>query len=194
MSQPTLDAAGRRAIALEYYDTATLVFHWLTALLVVVLFGTSWAWNVFVPHDYPRRHVLEAAHISFGILFAALIVVRAVWRWTGSRHIAPVPGLPGVLSRIMYTTLYTLMALDTVTGFVLRWVQGEEFSFFGLFSIPNLIGRNRAFEDPVHAWHNWIAWAIIILAAGHACAALVHHYVLKDKVLERMLFHRRQSV
>ena len=36
-------------------------------------------------------------------------------------------------------------------------------------------------------FHEWIGWAIIILALIHALAALYHHYVLKDRVLERML-------
>jgi cytochrome b561 len=35
--------------------------------------------------------------------------------------------------------------------------------------------------------HNWTAWALVILAGGHAAAALFHRYVLKDRVLRRML-------
>jgi cytochrome b561 len=30
-------------------------------------------------------------------------------------------------------------------------------------------------------------WAIIVLALLHALAALYHHYVLEDRVLQRML-------
>jgi len=36
-------------------------------------------------------------------------------------------------------------------------------------------------------WHEKIGWAIIIVALGHAAAALYHHFVLKDRVLRRML-------
>jgi cytochrome b561 len=35
--------------------------------------------------------------------------------------------------------------------------------------------------------HELNGWAIVILAAGHAAAALFHHYVLRDPVLSRML-------
>ena len=31
------------------------------------------------------------------------------------------------------------------------------------------------------------AWAIVIVAFGHAAAALMHRYVFKDRVLNRML-------
>ena len=33
----------------------------------------------------------------------------------------------------------------------------------------------------------FIPWVIIIIAAGHAAAALYHHFVLRDRVLVRML-------
>jgi hypothetical protein len=35
--------------------------------------------------------------------------------------------------------------------------------------------------------HEWIAWIIIVLATGHALAALFRHFVLRDDVLWRML-------
>jgi cytochrome b561 len=35
--------------------------------------------------------------------------------------------------------------------------------------------------------HENLGWAIIAVALLHALAALYHHYVLKDRVLERML-------
>jgi len=90
----------------------------------------------------------------------------------------------------MYLALYILLAAESVLGFALRWLQGEEFSFFGLFPIPALLGQNRPLAEQFEDLHNWIAWAIIILATGHAAAALFHHYVLKDAVLGRMLFRR----
>ncbi|MBV8870203.1 MAG: cytochrome b/b6 domain-containing protein, partial [Acetobacteraceae bacterium] len=39
--------------------------------------------------------------------------------------------------------------------------------------------------------HNWVGWTIIALAAGHAAAALFHHFALHDDVLWRMLPGRR---
>jgi cytochrome b561 len=39
----------------------------------------------------------------------------------------------------------------------------------------------------IHSVHEYIGWAIVIIAFGHALAALCHYYVLKDRVLRRML-------
>lgn len=192
MTQETLEAEAvgpQQAVEVETYDTPTLIFHWLTALLVVVLFGTSLIWNTW-PRDRSLRPLMESTHVSLGILFAVIIIARLAWRFTAARRLPAEAGPSGVLSRVMSVLLYLLLMLQISLGFVLRWVQGEEFAFFGLFSIPNPIGENRALEHPVENLHNWVAWTIVILAAGHAVAALFHHYVLRDQVLERMLFRR----
>ncbi|WP_312883522.1 cytochrome b/b6 domain-containing protein [Paraburkholderia youngii] len=35
--------------------------------------------------------------------------------------------------------------------------------------------------------HDLVGWAIIVIAAVHAAAALLHHYVLRDEVFKRVL-------
>lgn len=183
--------ASAQTLELEYYDTPTLVFHWLTVLLVVLLLGTSLVWNYITPRDRYWRPLMETTHVSLGILFAVLIVARVIWRLTGSRRLAAEAGLSGVLSRIMYGVLYLLLAADVVLGFLLRWFQGEDFDFFGLFAIPQLLHPDRPTARLLEDWHNWVSWAVVIFALGHAAAALVHHYVLKDKVFDRMVYRRR---
>jgi cytochrome b561 len=192
MAQLKLQAE-RRVTKLEFYDAPTLWFHWMTALLVVLLFGTSLVWNYITPHDRSWRPILESTHVSLGILFSILILVRVIWRLTGMRRLPAEAGLAGVLSRIMYAVLYVLLVAESVLGFVLRWAQGEDFTFFGLFPIPVLMAQNRDLARALEDWHNWVGWAIVILALGHAAAALVHHYVLKDQVLERMWLRRRAT-
>jgi len=61
-------------------------------------------------------------------------------------------------------------------------------SFFGLFAIPGPYGAlERATRHTLAEFHEYIGWAIVIIAFAHAMAALYHHYVLKDRVLGRML-------
>jgi len=178
------------SVEFEYYDTSTLIFHWLTAILVLVLFGTAMVWNYVTPHDHFWRPVLEATHVSLGIWFAVVILLRLIWRFTGMRHLPAEVGISGTLSRIMYWLLYILLVAQSVLGFVLRWRQGEDFTFFGWFTMPAILGPDRDMAHTFEELHNWVAWAIIILSAGHAAAALVHHYVLEDLTLRRMSFRR----
>jgi cytochrome b561 len=170
----------------DRYDSVTIAFHWLTALLVVALFGSSLLWN-YAPRSWGLRW-LEDWHISVGIALAAVLVARLVWRLVAGRKLAAAGSMvTGLLSRIVHFALYGLLALQVALGFTLRWFQGEDFSFFGLFDIPQLIASNRGLEHTVENLHNLTAWTLIVLAGGHAVMALLHRYVLKDGVLRRML-------
>ena len=62
------------------YDTPTILLHWLTALLVVGLFALAEIWDA-LPRT-PARKLLQSLHVSFGLLFAAVLVARIVWRLT----------------------------------------------------------------------------------------------------------------
>jgi cytochrome b561 len=174
------------ASAQDRYDSVTIVFHWLTAAFVVALFATG-ALREYAPREW-RLFWLEGIHISIGIAFAVVLIGRLVWRFVGGRRLAAVNAdLTGLLAKLVHWALYVLLAVQVGLGFSLRWLQGEEFSFFGLFSIPSLFASNRALAHTFEDVHNWTAWALVILAGGHAAAALFHRYVLKDRVLRRML-------
>lgn len=170
----------------DRYDTVTIVFHWLTALFVLALFATG-ALREYAPRAW-RLFWLEDVHISIGIAFTVVLVGRLVWRWAGGRRLAAATAdFTGPLSKAVHWLLYVLLAAQAIIGFNLRWLQGEDFSFFGLFSIPSLYASNRALAHTIENVHNWAAWALVIIAGGHAIAALYHRYVLKDGVLRRML-------
>lgn len=170
----------------DRYDAVTIVFHWLTALLVLALFVSSLMWN-YGPRGMGRES-LQALHISLGIGLAAVMLLRLVWRMFGGRRLAAAGNaVTAPLSRFVHWLLYGLLALQVGLGFVLRWYQGEDFSFFGLFDIPALLASNRALEHTVENLHNIVAWGLIYLAGGHALMALAHRYVLKDRVLQRMM-------
>src|SRR5215471_5001005 len=194
MAQDIKKAADRRVLELEYYDVPTLVFHWLTVAFVLVLMGTSLVWNYWTPHDRYWRPLMEGTHVSWGILFAVLILTRVAWRLASGRHVPAEAGISGVLSRVMYLILYVLLMSEIPLGVLLRWFQGEGSQFFGLFSVPTLLGPDKVLARQFEDLHNWVSWTIIILAIVHATAALVHHYVLKDQVMGRMLCRQGRPV
>ena len=173
-----------------HYDRITIAFHWLTALLVVGLFALAEIWG-FLPRGTPTRRLLQHLHISFGLLFAAVFVLRAVWRLTAGRRLPPPSrGWLRLASTGVHGLLYLLMATQIVLGFLFRWAQGEPFAFFGLFDVPTLIAIDHEQRRFIGGLHNTVAWCIIALALLHALAGLFHHYVLRDGVLRRMLASR----
>jgi cytochrome b561 len=174
-------------IALAKYDRTTIVLHWLTVALVIALFALAESWG-FLRHGAPLRKEFQSLHISLGVLLAGVLAVRLGWRATrGSRLPAAVTGLQELAAQVTHYALYLLLIVQVVLGFLYRWAQGEPFMFFGLFPIQFATSKNSTLDDAFGSLHNIVAWLIIVLAGFHAAAALIHYYLLKDGVLQRML-------
>jgi cytochrome b561 len=167
------------------YDGVTIALHWATALLVVVQFALAETWDWFAK---PTQSSMQSLHVSFGVLLTAVIVARLVWRLIPGHQLSSLEtGWVRTASKGTHYLLYTLLAAVIALGFAVRWAQGHPVSFFGL-DIPGPYGRqDSAVRHQLLDLHNYVAWAIVIIATLHALAALYHHYVLKDRVLVRML-------
>jgi cytochrome b561 len=181
----TTDALAAGPIRLRY-DRLAIALHWLTALLVIALFVSAETWG-FLPKGMALRKGLQSLHISMGITLAAVIGARILWR-LARRYTLPsdLPRWQETASSLVHLALYLLLATQIALGFLFRWAQAEPFLFFGLFPIPQV----AIDPDLAHTFgelHNYVAWTIICLAGVHALAALAHYYVLKDKVLRRMM-------
>ena len=168
------------------YDGVAIALHWATALLVIVQFAMAETWDWFAK---PTRQGMESVHISLGVLLTAVIVARIVWRWLPGHQVSSLEaGWVKIASKGVHYALYGLLIAQAGLGFAFRWAQGHAVSFFGLFEIPGPFGElARPERRQIHELHEWAAWAIVIIALLHALAALYHHYVLKDRVLKRIL-------
>lgn len=176
------DVAADGAIA--DYDRVTIALHWVTALLVVTLFALAETWDWF-PRDI--RRTMQRTHISLGILLAAVIAARLIWRgMPGHRRSSLAAGWMRTASKVVHYLLYSLLVLQAVLGLSVGW-GGGTIRFFGIPLASPIDPLNQTLRNELLHLHGKVAWAIIVLALGHATAALYHHYFLKDRVLERML-------
>ena len=168
------------------YDNVAIALHWLTALLVIVQFALAISWDYF-SHD--TSEAMQRVHISLGVLLTAVILARIAWRLMPGHQISSLElGWVRLASKGVHYLLYALLVAQAGLGFAFRWAQGHPVSFFGLFAIPGPYGAlDRATRHTIHDLHEKGGWAIVIIAFGHALAALYHHYALKDRVLKRML-------
>lgn len=170
------------------YDNVSIWLHWATALLVVTQFALAQTWDWF---PKPVTELMEDTHMSFGVLLTAVILARIAWRLMPGHEVAAITG--GWIrraSKSVHYLLYVLLAAEAVLGFAFRWGAGRPMEFFGL-GIPPLIGEMaRPDWRFLRELHEWNGWAIIIIAGIHALGALYHHYVVKDRVLVRMLPRR----
>lgn len=186
-SEPALVAATRIAAGdhRPRYDAFAMSLHWTTVALVLIQFGLSQVWG-FAGRGLRAQMIV--AHMSFGILLAAVVLLRIIWRLIPGHQVRPlVSGWIEHASRAVHYLLYGLLAAEASLGFVLRWSGNEAMSFFGVLIPPPFAPFSRSTHHFVGDVHNWIGWAIIVLAAGHAGAALFHNFALHDDVLRRML-------
>jgi cytochrome b561 len=178
----TLIAAGDDGTT---YDGVAIALHWATAFLVVANFLLAQTWDWFAK---PTKALMEDTHMSFGVLLTAVIIARIIWRWLPGHQVSSIEaGWVRLASKVAHYVLYLLLIAEAGLGFAFRWGAGRPMAFFGT-GIPPLIGEiARPLRRELREFHEWTGWAIIVLALLHAAAALYHHYVLKDRVLARML-------
>jgi cytochrome b561 len=169
-----------------HYDAVEMALHWTTAVLVITLYLLAQAWG-FLDRG-PLRHALQSLHVSLGLLLAATLLARILWRVGPGRSLPPATtGLVELAAKTSHYALYTLLVAVVGLGLCFRWAQGEPLAFFGLFALSAPYPFVKEQAQTLGDLHYWVATTIIMLAGLHAAAALFHHYVLRDDVLWRML-------
>jgi cytochrome b561 len=108
------------------------------------------------------------------------------WRATGGARLpdSNEDGWKGI-ARVMHWALNALPVLVVLLGLGIVLARG--WTLFGAIAIPMVPGGSRQLAGQIHGIHEWAAHVLVFLAAGHAGAALVHHYRLRDGVLARMI-------
>jgi cytochrome b561 len=167
------------------YDGVAIALHWATAVLVFANFALAQTWDWFAK---PTRGLMEDTHMSFGVLLAAVIVARLIWRLVPGHQISSLEaGWVRLASKGTHYLLYALLVAEAALGFAFRWGAGRPMEFFGTGIPPLIAAMDKPLRSELRELHKWIGWAIVVLALLHAAAALYHHYALKDRVLKRML-------
>lgn len=170
------------------YSLPAQTFHWLSVLFV----AGAWTLGVF-GDDLPKgsiRHMGEYAHVMLGEAVVLLLMLRIVWRFVTPAP-APEPTRLGTAgewgAKLGQIAIYALLLATPVVGLVTLFHGGEALPVFGLYDIPSPWPRNRELKHYSKEIHETLAHLLMALATLHAAAALVHHYVLRDATLTRML-------
>jgi len=166
------------------HDPATIALHWISALLVVVLWTIGQAVDVF-PNG-PLRIDYRSVHIVLGAALGVVLLARLAWRLMRRETLPPIDhGLLLMIARITHWLLYALLIIAVALGFANMWVRGDV--IFHLFRVPAYDPGNRALVHLIGGCHALATNAVLIVAGVHAAAALFHHYILRDATLRRML-------
>src|SRR4029077_495883 len=175
------------------FDTLPITLHWTTLVIVLTLFGSGLLYGQVEERSWAPP--LLQVHRSLGVTIWTLTVCRLVWRVTGAQF----PAFPASLTplhqlgaRLSEYGPYALLLIHPATGLAQTILRGRPFEVFA-WSIPPLVARDLGLVGIFRAAHEIGAWFLFALAGLHATAALVHHFILHDDVLEAMApaFRRR---
>ncbi len=172
----------------EGYGAVPQMLHWITVALVAL----AWILGQF-DDIFPKGAARAASlfvHNSAGLAVVGLLIARLLWRLAD-----PPPPLEHTvlgewldrLGRLTHYVLYLLLIAAPISGIILQFARGDALPLFGLTEIASPWAADRTFAHSVKEVHEAMANALVILAAFHAGAALIHHGVLRDRTLIRML-------
>lgn len=183
-----MNARARRSLwhsAAAHYGWGLLALHWLT----LVLIGATFVIGLILADMplSPLKLQLYAWHKWLGMLVLALLPLRLLLRYLDrlgpERELWP---WEVYLSRLVHALLYLMMFAVPMLGWLHSSAAGFPVVWFAVLPLPDLVDRNPEWAKLFETLHFYAVYALAALVALHALAALYHHYIRRDAVLQRM--------
>jgi len=129
-----------------------------------------------------------ALHKALGLMLLGLVVALFLWKSISPSPnlVASIPPMQRFAARGMHHLLMLLMAVISISGYLISTAAGKPVSFFGLFDVPALFVENDAVRDCAITIHFYTAYGIGFLVLAHAGAAIKHQLIDRDGTLTRM--------
>jgi len=167
------------------YTGVAIALHWLLGLMIVGAFAVG-LYMADLPMS-PTRLKLFNWHKWAGITILALSVLRLLWRF-GHRPPAdlPAPRWQNLAAHGMHWALYALFLLVPLAGWAYSSAAGFPVVWFGVLPLPDFVGKDKALADVLKEGHGLLAWLLAVLVLLHIAAALKHHFIDRDGLIDRM--------
>jgi cytochrome b561 len=190
-----IDAPARR------YTIVAILLHWVSALGVLALIGIGLAMEHggLTPM---QKFPLYQLHKSIGVTVLLLTLIR-IFRRMVRRPPPLAAGMPARERRAAsaaHGLLYLLLVGLPLTGWAVVSLSPFKiptvlygFVVWPHLPIASLFADPKAAEGVLKTVHAYGAWFLTALLALHVAAALRHHFILRDGVLDRMLPGRGQA-
>tara|TARA_R110002050_G_scaffold269917_2_gene412715 strand:+ start:260914 stop:261462 length:549 start_codon:yes stop_codon:yes gene_type:complete len=169
------------------YGWISIAMHWFMALALFFMFGLGLYMVELTYYDAWYKGSLDL-HKNLGMLLLVCLMFRVGWRVINIQPTALAgPAWQQWVGHWMHQSLYMVMLLLMVSGYLISTADGRAIAIFDLINIPALPWHIENQEDIAGEIHAFLSWLLIALSVAHALAALKHHFINKDRTLERML-------
>lgn len=168
------------------YTPVARGLHWVTAMLVALLFGVGLYMTRLEFSDWKVK--VYAWHEWTGLVVFVATGLRLIWRrLRPPPPLPPTPWIEEMAAASVHAALYVLLFAMPILGYLGTNAFGFKVVWFNLVELPDPIGKNDALGRLLLAAHAWCAYAMAALLALHIGAALHHHFRRRDPILARML-------
>ena len=168
------------------FGVIAIIFHWVMAILMVGLIALGLI-MVRMPINIQKLQ-FYGWHKEFGLLVLMLVIVRLTWRLRNVNPSLNIPAWEEFFARAVHWTFYFFMFVIPITGWLITSSADLPVSFFGLFTLPNIVHASEPNRVLYSEIHEWLGYALIAVFCLHTLAALKHHFINKDDILRRMLW------
>jgi cytochrome b561 len=168
------------------YTRPAIALHWMIALIIFCSFPVG-LYMVGMPLS-PAKLKLYSYHKWAGITVFLLAVLRVVWRM---RHAAPplpatVPAWQRHLAGATHLLLYLYVLAIPLTGWLMSSALGFQTVYFGVLPLPDLLEKDKVLGEQLKFVHMYLNYTLAAFVLAHVAAALKHHLIDRDDILERM--------
>jgi cytochrome b561 len=171
---------------LRSYGAVAKWLHWVVFALVAAQFVVAIAMPDIGRGTVPGT--LINLHMSLGFSILAVIAVRWLWR---IGHPVPLaspdaPAWEQTIARVTHALLYALLVVNPFLGWANASARDWDITMFGA-TLPHLVAAQSRIGRLSGDVHAYLSWTLLALIGLHAAAALYHHFIRRDQVLQRML-------
>ena len=166
------------------YGLLAKLFHWIT--FVILILQIPFGFYLVGLEFSDLRIDLENIHILVGIIIFYITLFRLIWKFFNS---SPTDGNSFFKGQIFiakanHFLLYLSIFTITISGILKKLYMGEKLNF--LFFKYGFKNDNFVLADTFYEVHIYANFLLIALITLHVLAVIVHHYIFKDKILNKI--------
>ena len=166
------------------YGLLAKLFHWITFIILILQIPFGF---YLVGLEFSDRRIdLENIHILIGITVFYITLFRLVWKFFNSSVTDVNSFFKGqiFIARANHFLLYLSIFTITISGILKKLYMGERLNF--LFFKYGFNQDNFTLADTFYEVHIYANYLLIVLVALHILAVIVHHFIFKDKILDKI--------
>lgn len=167
------------------YGLVTRMLHWGMAAILLWQFS-----GIVINRLFGRSALtdfLNSTHGELGAVVLLLAALRALWGFFNLKNRPQHEnGALGVVARLGHIGLYLLMLFIPAVAFLRAFGSEWGLVLFGFEIVPRGTDNIGWMVAPANLLHGVFAWTLLAMIGGHIAMALIHRFVWKDEVINRM--------